>query len=105
MKKKGIGKSNENILWKYHTLRPSYAVRRWHSYIIHLYKVASESSYNLIYDFLTCLCISSYIEIDSCGTLSVAWKQQQQQQQQKNKTKKPQRKKKQKKIYERDFFL
>ena len=107
MKKKGIGKLNENALWKYHTLRRSYAVRRWNSYIIHLYKVASESSYNFIYDFLTCLCISNYIETDSCVTLSVAWKTTTTtttKTRNKKKTKNKKQKQKQKKIYQREFF-
>ena len=105
-KKKGIGELNENVLWKYHTLRRSYAVRRWHSHIIHLYKVASQSSYNFIYDFLTCLCISNYIETDSCVTLSVAWTTTTTTTKTRNdkKTKNKKQKQKQKKIYERDFF-
>ena len=61
-----------NILWKYYAVSRSYAVRRWCSYIIHLFKVVAVSSYDCILIFLMCLCVSYYVEMHSCGTLFVA---------------------------------
>lgn len=73
-----------NILWKYGAVSRSYAVGCWHHAILTYFKLLLRLVTTVFYIFdVSSYCIlCSYVEIDNCGKLFVAWKN----------------------IYERDFF-